>query len=95
MPAKRTLAGREVLIEIVTIGAHAKVGAIDSATGTEISITGPAEAERSTLRPRHCASSSSAEQEGRLTGHPLRRRLDDEAVRPKPIFLANSERCAA
>jgi len=41
--------GREVLIEIVTIGAYAKVVAIDAATGTEISITGPADAARSTL----------------------------------------------
>jgi hypothetical protein len=49
MPSKRTLSGREVLIEIITIGAYAKVAAIDSATGTEISITGPADAERSTL----------------------------------------------
>ena len=49
MAAKRELAGREVLIEIVTVGAYAKVAAIDSATGTEVSITGPADAERSTL----------------------------------------------
>jgi hypothetical protein len=49
MPPKRALSGREVLIEIVTVGAYAKVAAIDSATGTEVSITGPAEAERSTL----------------------------------------------
>ena len=49
MPARRTLSGREVLIEITTVGAYAKVAAIDSATGTEISITGPAEADRSTL----------------------------------------------
>jgi hypothetical protein len=49
MPPKRALSGREVLIEIVTVGAYAKVAAIDSATGTEVSITGPADAERSTL----------------------------------------------
>ncbi len=41
--------GREILIEIVTIGAYAKVVAIDAATGTEISTTGPADADRSTL----------------------------------------------
>jgi hypothetical protein len=41
--------GREILIEIVTIGAYAKVAAIDSATGTEVSITGPADADRTTL----------------------------------------------
>ena len=47
--ARRTLSGREVLIEIVTIGAYAKVAAIDSATGTEISITGPANADLAAL----------------------------------------------
>jgi len=41
--------GREILIEIVTIGAYAKVTAIDSATGTEVSLTGPANATRSSL----------------------------------------------
>ena len=41
--------GREVLIEIVIVGAHAKVSAIDSATGTEVSITGPANAPRAAL----------------------------------------------
>jgi hypothetical protein len=41
--------GREVLIEITTIGAYAKVAAIDAATGTEISIAGPANADRATL----------------------------------------------
>jgi hypothetical protein len=49
MAPRRLASGREVLIEIVTIGAYAKVSAIDSATGTEISITGPAEADRTTL----------------------------------------------
>ena len=33
---------REVFIEIVTLGAYAKASAIDSATGTEVSVTGPA-----------------------------------------------------
>ncbi len=46
---RRNESGREILIEIVTIGAYAKVSAIDSATGTEISITGPANAERAAL----------------------------------------------
>lgn len=41
--------GREVLIEIVTLGTYAKVTAIDSATGTEISMTGPANAPRASL----------------------------------------------
>ncbi len=49
MTRTRTAKGREILIEIVTIGAYAKVSAIDSLTGTEISITGPASAERSSL----------------------------------------------
>jgi hypothetical protein len=43
--ARRAFDGREVLIEITTIGAYAKVAAIDSATGTEVSITGPANAD--------------------------------------------------
>jgi hypothetical protein len=47
--ARRAFDGREVLIEITTVGAYAKVAAIDSATGTEISITGPADANRSVL----------------------------------------------
>jgi hypothetical protein len=41
--------GREILIEIVTVGAYAKATAIDSATGTEVSITGPANATRASL----------------------------------------------
>ena len=31
----------------------------------------------------------------RLSDQPLRLRPDEDAVRPNPIFLANSERCAA
>ena len=49
MPTRLSKGGREVLIEIVTIGACAKVAAIDAVTGTEVSITGPADADRSTL----------------------------------------------
>ena len=49
MPARRSDGGREVLIEITTVGAYAKVAAIDTATGTEISITGPANADRASL----------------------------------------------
>ena len=49
MPTRLSKGGREIFIEIVTVGAYAKVAAIDSATGTEISITGPAAADRSTL----------------------------------------------
>ena len=49
MPNRLSKGGREILIEIMTIGAYAKVVAIDASTGTEISITGPADADRSTL----------------------------------------------
>jgi hypothetical protein len=49
MPNRLSKGGREILIEIVTIGAYAKVTAIDAATGTEVSITGPADADRITL----------------------------------------------
>ena len=41
--------GREVLIEIVTLGTYAKATAIDAASGTEVSITGPASATRASL----------------------------------------------
>jgi len=50
IPARRERrARREILIEIVTVGAYAKVSAIDSTTGTEVFITGPANADRATL----------------------------------------------
>jgi hypothetical protein len=49
MPTRLLKGGREILIEIVTVGACAKVAAIDSATGTEISIAGPADADRAML----------------------------------------------
>ena len=49
MPNRLSKGGREILIEIVTIGAYAKASAIDAATGTEVSITGPADADRATL----------------------------------------------
>jgi hypothetical protein len=49
MPNRVSKGGREILIEIVTIGAYAKVTAIDAATGTEVSMTGPADADRLTL----------------------------------------------
>lgn len=41
---------REVLVEIVVLGAYAKVTAIDAATGTEVSVTGPAAADQRALR---------------------------------------------
>lgn len=40
---------REVLIEIVTVGANAKVSAIDATTGVEVSLVGPATAPRAVL----------------------------------------------
>jgi len=46
---RRSDGGREILIEITTVGAYAKVAAIDAATGTEVSITGPATGERAAL----------------------------------------------
>ena len=49
MLGRRSDGGREVLIEITTVGAYAKVAAIDATTGTEISITGPANADRASL----------------------------------------------
>jgi hypothetical protein len=49
MPKVRSGSGREVLIEIVMLGSFAKVTAIDSATGTEVSVTGPSNAARASL----------------------------------------------
>jgi hypothetical protein len=49
MAKLRTGDGREILIEIVTLGAFAKVTAIDSATATEVSVTGPSNASRASL----------------------------------------------
>ena len=40
---------RDVFIEIVTLGSYAKVTAIDSATGTEVSVTCPANAPRASM----------------------------------------------
>jgi hypothetical protein len=40
---------RDVFIEIVTLGTYAKVTAIDSATGTEVSVTCPANAPRASM----------------------------------------------
>jgi len=41
--------GREILIEIVTLGAYAKVSAIDPVTGTEVSVVGPGNAPPASL----------------------------------------------
>ena len=49
MSLRRADGGREVLIEITTVGAYAKVVAIDPETGIEVSITAPANAERASL----------------------------------------------
>ena len=40
----------EIYFEFVAIGRHMKVSAIDAATGTEVSVTGPATASRADLR---------------------------------------------
>jgi predicted metal-dependent hydrolase len=40
---------RDVFIEIVTLGNFARVTAIDSATGTEVSVTCPANAPRAAM----------------------------------------------
>jgi predicted metal-dependent hydrolase len=40
---------RDVFIEIVTLGTYAKVTAIDSVTGTEVSVTCPANAPRASM----------------------------------------------
>jgi hypothetical protein len=42
--------GREIFFEIVTIGASAKVSAIDSVTGTEVSIIAPAGGDEASLK---------------------------------------------
>jgi hypothetical protein len=49
MARMRGPSGREIFIEIVTIGVYAKVSAIDSETGIEVSVTGPANGTRDTL----------------------------------------------
>jgi hypothetical protein len=49
MPADRADQRRDVFIEIVTLGNYAKVTAIDSATGTEVSVTCPANAPRASM----------------------------------------------
>ena len=49
MPADRAGERRDVFIEIVTLGTYAKVTAIDSATGTEVSVTCPASASRAAM----------------------------------------------
>jgi hypothetical protein len=49
MPKSLHSDGREVLIEIVTLGGYAKASAIDLLTGTVVSIIGPANATRASL----------------------------------------------
>ena len=41
---------REIYFEFVAIGRHVKVSAIDAATGTEVSVMGPATASRADLQ---------------------------------------------
>ena len=45
-----TQSGREILFEFQVIGSTVKVTAIDSVTGTEVSIMGPANASRADLQ---------------------------------------------
>ncbi len=49
MPESRLSDGREIFIEIVTLGAFAKVSAIDALTGIEVSVMGPSNATRASL----------------------------------------------
>ncbi len=49
MPKSLLGDGREILIEIVILGAYAKVSAIDTVTGTEVSVMGPGNATRASL----------------------------------------------
>jgi hypothetical protein len=48
--AKHNLHGREIIIEFHPVGAFVKVSAMDTATLTEISIQGPANAPEQTLK---------------------------------------------
>ena len=41
---------RDVLIEIVTLGDYAKVSAIDTVSGTEVSLVGPATCDTASLK---------------------------------------------
>ena len=43
-------ASREVYFEITRLGAHAKVVAIDGASGTEVMVLGPAQAAETELK---------------------------------------------
>jgi hypothetical protein len=50
MSGNRTDAGGEIYFEFTAIGRSVKVSAIDAATGTEVSIMGPATASRADLQ---------------------------------------------
>ncbi len=50
MSGNRTDAGGEIYFEFTAIGRNVKVSAIDAATGTEVSIMGPATASRADLQ---------------------------------------------
>jgi hypothetical protein len=43
-------AGNETYFEFIVVGRHAKVSAIDAATGTEVSVMGPATASQADLQ---------------------------------------------
>jgi hypothetical protein len=50
MSANESEAGGEVYFEFVAVGRHVKVSAIDAATGTEVSVIGPATASQADLQ---------------------------------------------
>jgi hypothetical protein len=50
MSGNRPEAGNEIYFEFVAIGRQVKVSAIDAATGTEVSVMGPATASRADLQ---------------------------------------------
>ena len=50
MSGNRPKAGNEIYFEFVAIGRQVKVSAIDAATGTEVSVMGPATASRADLQ---------------------------------------------
>ncbi|MBU6235764.1 MAG: hypothetical protein KGQ41_07960 [Alphaproteobacteria bacterium] len=50
MAPSNSLEGREILIEIIPLGAYVKVNAFDTASMTEVTIQGPKTAAQSVLR---------------------------------------------
>ena len=50
MTGSNSETGGEIYFEFVAIGRHVKVSAIDAATGTEVSVMGPATASQADLQ---------------------------------------------